>query len=108
MSGAGHGLAIDRRADGIGFWIHVTPRARRASIGPAHGDALRISVKAPPVEGKANEACARAMAEALEVPRSSVQIDPGARGRRKRVDISGEPETLLERLAALAQERGLR
>jgi uncharacterized protein (TIGR00251 family) len=108
LSEGGSELAIDSRPDGVGFWIHVTPRARRESVAGLHGDALRVSVKAPPVEGKANEACARAMAEALEVPRSSVQIDPGARGRRKRVDISGEPETLLERLAALAQERRLR
>jgi uncharacterized protein (TIGR00251 family) len=108
LSGEGSELAIDRRADGLAFWIHVTPRARREDVGRIHGDALRVSVKAPPVEGKANEACARAIARALELPRDRVQIDPGARGRRKRVHISGDPEPLAQRLLALAQLQGLR
>jgi len=108
LSEGGSELAIDSRPDGVGFWIHVTPRARRDSVAGLHGDALRVSVKAPPVEGKANEACARAIAGALGLPRARVGIDPGARGRRKRVRVDGDPAALAPQLAALARGEGLR
>jgi len=107
LSEGGSELAIDSQPDGVGFWIHVTPRARRDSVSGLHGDALRVSVKAPPVEGKANEACARAIADAMDLPRSRVSLDPGARGRRKRVRLEGDPELLAERLAKLASGEGL-
>jgi uncharacterized protein (TIGR00251 family) len=84
------------------FWIHVTPRSRRESVGGLHGDALRVAVTAPPIEGQANEACARALARALGVRRAAVRIDPGARGRRKRIQVDGDPEALEARLGGLA------
>ena len=39
-------------ASELGFWIHVSPRARREGVGGRHGDALRVAVKEPPVNGK--------------------------------------------------------
>jgi hypothetical protein len=92
---------------GIGFWIHVTPRSKRPGVGGAHGDALRVAVSAPPVEGQANEACARALAEAFGVARRAVEIDAGARGRRKKVAMIGEPGALERRLRTLEQDEGL-
>jgi hypothetical protein len=89
-------------ATGISFWIHVSPGAKRETIGGVHGDALRIAVQAPPLEGRANAACARALAAAFGVKGGAVALDPGARGRRKRVSIAGDPVQLAERLAALA------
>jgi uncharacterized protein (TIGR00251 family) len=100
-------LRLSRDADGVGFHIHVTPRARTRSVGPVHGDALRVSVSAPPVEGRANKACVEALAEALDVPKSAVEIDPGARNRRKRVRVAGDPDALASRLRALASKPGL-
>jgi hypothetical protein len=88
--------------DGLAFWIFVTPRARREAVGGRQGDALRVSVKAPPVEGKANAACVRALARAFEVKRRDVEIDPGARGRRKRVRLIGATRTLEKKLQKLA------
>ena len=88
--------------DGLAFWIHVTPRARRDAVGGRHGDALRVSVKAPPVGGRANAACAQALAGAFGVERCDVEINPGARGRRKRVRLRGETRKLEERLRQLA------
>ena len=88
--------------EGLAFWIHVTPRARREAVGGRQGDALRVCVKAPPVAGKANAACAQALAEAFGVKRSDVEIHPGARGRRKRVRLAGETRALEERLQKLA------
>ena len=87
---------------GIGFWIHVTPRARRPGVGGVHGDALRVAVAAAPVEGEANAACVRALAEAFGVGRSAVALDPAARGRRKKVTIDGEPGALERRARSLA------
>jgi uncharacterized protein (TIGR00251 family) len=80
----------------------VTPRSRRESVGGLHGDALRVAVTAPPLEGQANEACARALARALGVRRGAVRIDPGARGRRKRIQVDGDPAALEARLGELA------
>jgi len=95
-------LSFDRTEEGVAFWIHVTPRARRVSVGGCRGDALRLSVKEPPVEGRANEACAEALAEALGLRRAAVSLDPGARGRRKRVRVEGDGANLERRLRALA------
>jgi uncharacterized protein YggU (UPF0235/DUF167 family) len=86
----------------VGFWIHVTPRASRERVGGAHGGALRVSVCEPPVEGEANAACVRTLARALGVGRAAVALDPGAKGRRKRVEVAGEPGALEARLRALA------
>jgi uncharacterized protein (TIGR00251 family) len=88
--------------NGLAFWIHVTPRARREAVGGHQGDALRVAVKAPPVGGKANAACVEALAEAFGVERRDVEIHSGARGRRKRVRVSGETRALEEKLQKLA------
>ena len=93
-------LSVDSR--GVAFWIHVTPRARRKSVGGTHGGALRVAVAEPPVGGAANAACARALARALGVGRGAVDLDRGSRGRRKRVLIAGDTEALAARLQELA------
>ncbi len=86
----------------LAFWIHVTPRARTGSVGGRRGDALRVAVAAPPVEGRANAACVAALAEAFGVGRRDVELDPAARGRRKRVRIRGPVADLSRRLEELA------
>jgi uncharacterized protein YggU (UPF0235/DUF167 family) len=101
-------LALIREADGVRFHIHVTPSARSERIGPAHGDALRVGVTAPAVDGKANAACRDALARALEVSRSAVHLDPASKGRRKRVRVDGDAAALIRHLIALADEARLR
>lgn len=102
MSAAPSALWI-QSGDGCVFcWIHATPRARRPGIGGLHGDALRVAVAAAPESGAANAACIEALARALEVRRADVQLESGARSRRKRMCIRGEPGRLRERLHALA------
>jgi uncharacterized protein (TIGR00251 family) len=95
-------LRLSETSGGVVFWIHVTPRAKRAAVAGCHGDALRVSVTAPPVEGLANAACVRVLAEALGVKRSEVELDLGSKGRRKRVRVSGESAALSARLGELA------
>jgi uncharacterized protein (TIGR00251 family) len=92
------GLEIRRLADGVSFWIHVSPRASKERVGGLYGDALRVAVQAPPVEGAANAACVRAIARALGVGRDAVAIDPASKGRRKlvRVSVPGERAAAVE------------
>jgi hypothetical protein len=98
------GLSVLAAPDGVVFWIHVTPRARREQVGGLHGDALRVAVAAPPVGGEANRECLRALAGALGVERSALDLDPGSKSRRKRVRARGPAADLERRLRALASE----
>jgi uncharacterized protein (TIGR00251 family) len=100
-------VAVDADPEGIGFFIHVSPGARRDEIGPAHGDALRVRTSAPPVEGRANAACREALARAFGVAVADVRIDPASRGRRKRLFVAGDPVALSARLHLLATRSGL-
>jgi uncharacterized protein len=103
LTDASGGLALSQSPEGVAFWIAVHPRSRRPRVGGLQGDALRVAVAEPPVEGRANEACRRALAEALGVGRNAVHVDPAARSRRKRVRIAGdaaELEAALRRLAS--------
>jgi uncharacterized protein (TIGR00251 family) len=93
------GLSVNaREVDGaLVVDVLVQPRASRAGVGPVVGDRLRVSVTAPPVDGKANAAVIEAVAEAFGVRRADVTIVRGETGRRKTLRVSGA------RLAALAK-----
>jgi hypothetical protein len=88
---------------GFGFFIHVSPRARREGIGGRYRDALRVAVRAAPEGGRANAACVLLLADAFGVPRRAVQLDPRATSRRKYVRISGDPMDLERRFELLAE-----
>ena len=78
--------------------MHVQPGARVTSVAGLHGDALKVRLAAPPVEGKANEALVKFLAGRFAVPKRNVMIVSGEHSREKRVEIvgaSGEPEALL-------------
>jgi uncharacterized protein (TIGR00251 family) len=69
--------------------LHVQPGARRTEVAGRHGDAIKVRVAAPPVEGAANAELVRFLAELLGVPRAAVRISSGSRGRRKTVVVEG-------------------
>ena len=69
--------------------IHVVPRASRSEVVGLHGDAIKIRIAAPPVDGSANEEVVRFLAATLGVPTREVRIASGAGGRRKIVEIVG-------------------
>ncbi len=71
------------------FWVHVQPRATSTDIVGRHGDAIKVRVKAPPVDGAANDALVRFLARRLEVPRKAITIEGGATARRKRIRVTG-------------------
>jgi hypothetical protein len=77
--------------------IHVQPRASRTEVAGWHGDAVKIRLAAPPVDGAANDALTAFLADRLAVPRSAVSLLGGATSRRKRVRIDG---LLLEQVLA--------
>ena len=80
------------------FGIRVKPGARRTAVGGAHGGALIVAVAAPAVEGKANEAVRKALAEAFGVRPRDVMIVAGERGRDKVIEIDGDHDATLTRL----------
>ena len=82
-------IALRETADGVSFSVRVQPRAGRTAISGVIGDALKVAVAAPPVEGKANEALIRFFAELFEVPRSAVVIVSGEAARNKVVRVAG-------------------
>ncbi|HZP21866.1 MAG TPA: DUF167 domain-containing protein [Terriglobales bacterium] len=69
--------------------MKVQPRARRNAITGEVGDALKLALTAPPIDGRANEACIAFLAELLNVPRSSVTIAAGHTTRNKVVRVAG-------------------
>jgi len=102
VSESGARFEFARTESGVAFWIHVSPRSGQPKVGGVHGDALRVAVREPPVDGAANEGCAKALARALGVRRRSVALDPASTGRRKRVRVDGDFEVLAQRLLGLA------
>ena len=72
-----------------GVVVHVQPRAKRTAVAGRHGDAVKIRLAAPPVDGAANDELVRFVAETLRVPRAAVRITHGATGRRKTVVVDG-------------------
>jgi uncharacterized protein (TIGR00251 family) len=77
----------------------VQPRASRTELAGVAGDALRIRVAAPPVDGAANDALIRFLAERLGVARSGISVARGAAGRSKVVAVAGiEPAVAARRL----------
>jgi uncharacterized protein (TIGR00251 family) len=77
--------------------IHLHPRASRDEICGLHGDALKIKVTAPSIEGKANMALKRFIAKKLNLAASQVEIMVGQRSREKILRISGISRTEVEK-----------
>jgi len=90
----------DHAGGGVSFAVKLHPRAKRDAISGVVGDALKIDLTAPPIEGRANEASTRFFAELLKVPRSSVTIASGKANRLKVIHVAGlSADDLRRRLA---------
>ena len=74
---------------GASFSVKVHPRARKNAVTGAVGDALKVSLTAPPAEGRANQALIEFLAELLQLPRASVTIAAGHSSRNKVVHVRG-------------------
>lgn len=87
-----------RQGDVLTLTLHIQPGAKRTNIAGLHGEALKIRLAAPPIEGRANEALLKFIAEFFGVPLRQVELKQGGQSRHKVVAITGsqiEPECLL-------------
>ena len=97
-------IPVRESAQGATFAVKVHPRARRNAVTGVLGEALKLALTAPPVEGKANEACLQYLAEVLGVPRAALTLLSGETSRQKLVRVAGVPaEEVRRRLAAALQ-----
>jgi uncharacterized protein (TIGR00251 family) len=83
----------------ITLTLHVQPGAKRSEISGLHGDALKLRLAAPPIEGRANEALLKYIATLFEVTLRQVELKHGLQSRSKVVAITGskvDPESLLK------------
>lgn len=81
------------------FSVKLHPRAHKNAITGELGDALKLSLTAPPIEGRGNDACIEFLANLLNVARSSVTIASGQNSRRKVIRVAGiSADALRERL----------
>jgi uncharacterized protein (TIGR00251 family) len=83
------GLAVTERSGCVRFTVRVQPRASRSAVDGRYGDALKVRISSPPVDGAANDALIDVLAKALDVPRRSVRIVAGATSRMKIVEVDG-------------------
>ena len=96
-------LRVDVRGTVVRVAVHVQPRASRSEIIGVHGTALKVRLQAPPVDGAANEALVRLLADSLGVSYRSVRVVAGATSRAKTVEVDGTTE---DAVRALASQRG--
>jgi uncharacterized protein len=82
-------IAMHETSEGVTFAVKVHPRAKKNAITGELGDALKVCLTAPPIDGRANEACIKFFAKLLKVPRSSVTIASGHASRAKVIRVSG-------------------
>ncbi len=75
--------------EGVLLTVRVQPRASRDEIAGIHGDALKVRLKAPPVEGEANAALLRFLSKRLKTPLAALSIRSGVSSRRKTVLVEG-------------------
>lgn len=98
-------IPVKDSGGGVAFAVKVHPRARKNALTGVVGDALKLSLTAPPVEGRANQALIEFFADLFDIPRASVTIASGVTGRNKMVRITGLNRAAVEqRLMAVLQK----
>ncbi len=87
------------RDGGVRVTVHVQPRAARTELAGVHGTALKVRLNAPPVDGAANDALVRFLAERFGVPRRAVRVVSGHAARTKIVELDGVEVDAVRRAA---------
>jgi len=78
--------------------VQVQPRARKDEIAGLHNGVLKVRLRAPALEDRANESLCEFLAQLLKTPNSAVRILSGRRSRNKRVEILGVTEQQIHAL----------
>lgn len=82
----------------ITLTLHIQPGAKKTEFAGLHGDALKIRLAAPPVDGKANEALVKFVADTLKLSKSAVNLKSGQSSRRKVLEVQGATAEAVARL----------
>jgi uncharacterized protein (TIGR00251 family) len=82
-------FTVKETAEGAQFALRVQPRAARNAVAGVLGDAVKLVVTAPPVDGKANEAVVEFLAKLFGVAKSAITIVSGESGRNKVIAVRG-------------------
>jgi uncharacterized protein len=82
-------IRIHESANCVTFAVSVRPRAKKNAITGELGDALKVALTAPPINGRANEACIEFFANLFAVQRSAVSIASGQTSRNKVIRVTG-------------------
>lgn len=91
-------------AGGVRITVQVAPNARKSEVAGILDDALKMRLQAQPIEGRANEALIRCLADLLDVPKSAVSIVHGHASKRKVVDVLAPAMTVERASRALTGE----
>ena len=83
---------LQATANGVRLSVHVQPRASSDGIAGLHGDALKVRLTAPPVEGAANESLVELLSATFGIPKKAVTIVAGTGSRSKIVELAGTTE----------------
>jgi uncharacterized protein (TIGR00251 family) len=82
-------VSVHDSPGGVTLSVKIHPRAKKDAITGTLGGVVKVSLTAPPIDGKANDACIEFFARLLQVPRSSVTIASGQTSRAKLIRVSG-------------------
>jgi len=96
----GNWLRQEKNGDSL-LTLHIQPNARKTEFAGRHGDAIKLRLAAPPVDGKANLALCAFLAQFCGVAKSAVTLVSGESSRAKRVRIQGGGAAVYARLQAL-------
>ena len=91
-------LRVTERNGRVRFSVHIQPRASTNEIAGVHGDALKIRIAAPPIDGAANDALTKFLSDLFAVARRDVRIIAGETSRSKIVEVDGITERAVRQL----------
>ena len=100
-------VEIVEKDGAVSFRVRVQPRASRSELAGEHGDAFKLRIAAPPVDGKANEECRRLLARLVGVSPSSVEIISGESSKEKVVRVRNVAAARVRELLGRGPEKAL-
>jgi len=83
---------------GVTLRLHIQPGAKKTEVAGLHGEALKIRLAAPPVDGKANACLISFLADRLGVAKAAISLVSGDTSRAKRVRVNGVDPVLVKRV----------